>query len=705
MRVRFPKIRLRRIDFPRTGKTGWRHWVPSWRQWLSAFGLGFALFVALFVVVYIEVTVPRPNQQALAQQSVFYYSDGKTVLARVGDTDRTSIPLADIPLTAREAVLAAEDRGFYKHGGFSPQGLLRAAYNDARGRGLEGGSTITQQLVKNYYLTQQRTVSRKVRELVVSVKLEQTTSKDQILEDYLNTIYYGRGTYGIQAASRAYFGTGAGSLTLAQGAVLAAIIQSPGNLAPETNLSGLQNRWNYVLDGMVTEGWITPAARQAVTFPKIAKAKSSVDLSGTGGYLIAEARKELATLGYTQDRIDSEGLRVVTTFDARDQAAAVAAVNAQRPTETDVHVGLASVDPATGGVLAIYGGRDFLTQQYDDATQSAPQAGSTFKPFALAAALEQGIGLASKWDGHSPQTVQGPSGPYVVTNYGGETYGRMSLLKATEDSVNTVYVPLSLQVGGAKVVDAARRAGVPASVHIDSGPTVALGTASPTALDMASAYATFAAGGIYRAPHFIKAVKKANGGIDYAAKPGGRVAFAPDIVADVDYALQKVVTDGTGFAAKALTRVSAGKTGTTNAGKSAWYDGYVPQMATAVDLFRPDAKGDLTSLDGVGGLATVTGGSFPARIWTAYMQSAMSGRTVATFPAPAFIGGSPSPLATHSASSSISASPSPTLTPSSSAPTPTPTPTPSSSAPTATPTPTVSPTVSPTPSGTQSSPG
>ena len=229
-----------------------------------------------------------------------------------------------------------------------------------------------------------------------------------------------------------------------------------------------------------------------------------------------------------------------------------------------------------------------MTQPYNDATQSAPQAGSTFKPFALAAALEDGIGLSSMWDGHSPQTVETADGkPYVVKNYGGESYGKISLLQATEDSVNTVYVPLSLQVGTDKVVDAARRAGLPDSVHIDSGATVPLGTASPSALDMASAYATFAAGGIYRAPHTVRTVKGANGGLQYKAKTTGTTAFSPEVIADLDYALQRVVTNGTGFAAQALGRPSAGKTGTTNAGRSAWYTGYVPQIATAVDLFRP----------------------------------------------------------------------------------------------------------------------
>ena len=260
------KLHLPRPDYPRKGKGRIRRFLPSWRQWLALFTLGFAVLLIGFAWVYTRVDVPSPNQQALAQQSVFYYNNGKTVLARVGGTDRSSVALADLPVTTRQAVLAAEDRGFYKHGGVSPKGLARAVWNDARGRSLQGGSTITQQLVKNYYLTQQRTLSRKVNEAVLSIKIERTKSKDQILEDYLNTIYYGRGAYGIQAASREYFGVPARSLTLEQSAVLAAIIRSPGGYSPETNLAGSR------ADGRTSS---TAWSRRAGSLPRSARPRSS----------------------------------------------------------------------------------------------------------------------------------------------------------------------------------------------------------------------------------------------------------------------------------------------------------------------------------------------------------------------------------------------------------------------------------------------
>ena len=668
------------IDYPRSGRNGWRRFWPSWRQWLGLVVLGAGLLLAAFSVAYAMIDVPDPNEQATAQSTRIYWSDGKTLMATIGEANRQSVTLADVPEPVQKAVLAAEDRGFYQHGGLSPKGIARALWNNVRGGDEQGGSTITQQMVKNYYLTQDQTLSRKLREAVVSLKMEQTLSKDQILEDYLHTIYFGRDSYGIQAASRAYYGKSVSRLSVSEGAMLAAIIRNPGLYNPEDHIDRLQARWQYVVDGMVSEGWLTQDEASQLEFEPPIKRKPSATYAGTNGYLIQTVKNELTSLGFDEDMINRGGLKVVTTFDRRSQQSVVSAVNELRPDEKDVHVGVTSVDPATGAVVAMYGGRDFLKRQYNDATQSRAQAGSTFKPFALAAGLEDGIGLSSMWNGANHQTFENPGcADYRVSNYGGESFGRISLLQGTEDSVNAVYVPMSIEAGTKKVAELAHRVGIPDDVPIDPCSTVALGTASPTALEMAGAYATFADGGLVHSTYVVTSVTAPGGGKLYEVKPLGRQELESDVVSDVSYALQKVVTDGTGFAARELGRPSAGKTGTTNDGLSAWYVGYTPQRSTAVVLFRLDKHGNLKSLDGVGGMSTVTGGSFPARIWTAAMKGELEGTEVVPFPRPAFVGGQPStsPSASPSASATKSTRPTPTPTASgSSEPTQTPTPTP-----------------------------
>jgi membrane peptidoglycan carboxypeptidase len=683
-----------RIDYPRRGRGGVRRFVPSWRQWLALGGLGLAGCVAVFAVLYALVKVPAPNDQALQQSSVVYFADGHSVLGTFGQTNRTSVPLSQMPVTLQHAVLAAEDRQFYQHGGFSVTGTLRAAWNDLTGGALQGGSTITQQLVKNYYLTQQRTLSRKADEFIVSIKIEQQLSKDQILQDYLNTIYFGRGAYGVQAASRAYFRKDVKDLTPSQGAVLASILRSPGGYSPENHLSLLQARWASVLDAELQQGWLTARQRAAARFPAVVP-RGNAGPSGTNGYLVAYVQSELADRGISAEDLSRGGLKVYTTFDKNAQAAAVAAVDSRRPKTAakGVRVGLASVDPATGGVLALYGGPDYGYPQYiDDATQSIAQAGSTFKAFTLAAAFEAGITLDSRWDGNSGRVFTDVNGAKTqpVANEDHKSYGHISLLQAIEDSVNTVFVDVENQpqVGAAKVVDAARRAGIPGAVQIQPTLAATLGVASPTALDMASAYGTFAAGGMHSSPTAVRQVVSANGGILYQLTPRPTRAFDQDVAAQVDTALQHVVTAGTGSGAQAVGRPVAGKTGTTDNNLSAWFTGYTPQMSTAVVLFRagPDGRAR-ESLFGVGGGGRVNGASYPTAIWTAYTAAALKRRPILAFPVPSTV---PSVSAAPTPSAS-SASPSASPRPPSRSPTPTGSPSPSTSP-------------SPSPSGTGSPP-
>ena len=263
-----PARAKRFIDYPRGAKTGVRRWIPSWRLIVGAIVTGFLLMIGMFAAAVAFTPVPEASELARSEKTIVYWNDGKSELGRLGEANRISIPFEDMPVTLRQAVLAAEDREFYEHGGFDPTAIVRAGWNDLRGGGTQGGSTITQQYAKNAYLTHEQTLVRKARELVLSVKLETEASKDEILGDYLNTIYMGRGAYGVETASQAYFGKPASELTLSESAVLAAVIRAPSGYDPDTNEEKLRARYQYVLDGMVQKGWITPAEAKAAKFPK-----------------------------------------------------------------------------------------------------------------------------------------------------------------------------------------------------------------------------------------------------------------------------------------------------------------------------------------------------------------------------------------------------------------------------------------------------
>ena len=642
-------------------------------------GLTFIAGASLFAYAYFTVSIPNANSYVNSQATIIQYSNGREI-GRFGAENRTIVPLAKIPLNVRYAVMAAEDRHFYSERAFSITGIARAVINNLRGGALQGGSTITQQYAKTAFLTPAQSIQRKIKELVIAIKLENQLSKDQIFENYLNTIYFGRGSYGVETASQQYFNRNVDHLTLAQAAVLASIMNSPGYYDPsysKANADRLTARFAYVLSGMVTEKWITPEDAVTAKFPVIRARVTSGSLSGPKGYVMALAQKELNSLGFSDSQLLIGGLIVRTTLDQKAQQSAVDAVDKQTPKRVPphLHVGLVAIRPGTGEIVALYGGKDYLVRQLSDATQSIALAGSTFKPFALIAALEQGIPLSSMWNGRSPQTFDDAGKPYKVSNYGNEQYGQITLLKATADSVNTVFVPVGIKVGPTNVLDVARRAGIPMSVAMMPTPSIVLGAASPHVVDVAAAFATFAAQGVYAKPFLISQVQGSNKGLLYEAKPQGQEVFTKDVMADLTYALGEVVRSGTAtYGTAGLGRQAAGKTGTSEQNASAWFSGYTPQLAASVAFFRDTAS---LTLNGIGGLNSVTGGTFPAKVWTAFMKGALLGVPKMAFPAPVHIGG-----ISHIVMTSPSPKPTPTVIP-----TPTPT---------VIPTPTITPTVPPT---------
>jgi membrane peptidoglycan carboxypeptidase len=538
--------------------------------------------------------------------------------------------------------MAAEDKKFYSNRAFSVTGLISAVADNVLtlGKG-RGGSTITQQYAKTAFLTPERSIQRKIKELVIALKLENAMTKDQILENYLNTIYFGRGSYGVQTAAQQYFNRNANQLSISQSAVIASILRSPGLYDPALggdNQARIEARFKYVIDGMLEEKWITEEEAAAAKLPVIAPRTTGGSLSGPKGYIIDAALKELSKLGFSNEQLMVGGYVIKTTIVQKAQTSAVDAVNKFSPKDApeNLHIGLVAIRPGTGEIISMYGGKDYVVRQLNDATQSIALAGSTFKPFALIAALEAGIPLTSMWNGDSPQTFDDLGRPYIVKNYGDEGWGQTDLLNATQHSINTIYVPLGMKAGLDKVVDVARRSGIPESVAMIPTPSVSLGVASPRVIDVANSYATFAANGIYAKPYLIASVAGPNKGILYEGKAETREAFSAEVAADLTYALKSVVNGGTGAAALSLGRPAAGKTGTSQSNASAWFSAYTPELAASVALFRDSAS---ETLNGIGGLTSVTGGSFPARIWTAFMKGALRGEPITEFPAPSNIGG------------------------------------------------------------------
>ena len=610
---------------------------------LGLAGLGFA---------YAVTPVPQPNDAALAQASVIYYADGETELDRLSEINRDSVTTDQIPQHVRDAVIAAEDRTFYENEGISVRGIGRAVVGLVRGDSTSGGgSTITQQYVRNFYLTQERSYIRKAKEIMISLKIDGELSKDKILENYLNTIYFGRGASGIETASQAYFDKPVSEVTVAEGALLAAIIQRPSYLDPAVgteNAAAAKTRWDYVLDGMVATGALSQADRDAAQFPTVAPSRQYRGAAGPLGHITDEVKRELTgRLGLTDAQIETGGLRIVTTIEKKQQDAIAAAVQEWLPTgegAEDLQVGAMSIVPGDGAITMMYGGADFQQRQFNNATQASMQAGSTWKPFTLLAGIEQGISTKSRYDGSSPQffeefeSVGNEQGR--VKNFNDRSFGRIDLRQATASSVNTVYAELNLQVGPDKTTEAAVKAGVPEE-GLENNPANVLGTATVRVQDMARAYATFAGEGVRVDPYLIKSVSSVieDSSIDYTAEPTTERVFDADIISDLVDAMQEVTKTGSGaYAGEQLGRPSAGKTGTSESFRSAWFNGFVPQLETAVGMFK-DQNGTPVELTGVPGWEQgITGGSVPLRIWTAYMQAALEGVEIVDFPPPAGTG-------------------------------------------------------------------
>ncbi|MGC9381138.1 transglycosylase domain-containing protein [Streptomyces sp. MH13] len=644
------------------GKSGIRRFF-TWKKVLGTFFGLCLLGMGAFIVLYMVIEIPEGNPEAELQSNVYKYSDG-SIMARTGERNREIVDLAKVPKEVQRTFVAAENKTFYKDSGVDLKGTARGVLNTLSGKGAQGGSTITQQYVKNYYLSQEQTVTRKLKELVISLKLDREKPKDYILAGYINTSYYGRGAYGIQAAAQAYYRVDAEELTVEQGAYLAALLQAPNQydwaIASETGKKLVQERWNYVLDNMVGEGWLSGSDRGGMTFPEPKEPKAAAGMEGQTGYLVEAAnyslKKQLVAQGAAEDMeqakalVDLGGYTVTLNVDKKKQAELEKAVKAKltskldpekREVDADVQAGAVSVDPKTGAVLAMYGGVDYVKHYTNNATRDDYQPASTFKPVILAAAVDQdaetqdGVPITANtiYDGTSERPVMDGDREvgFAPPNEDDVDYDDITVQDAMNKSVNSVFAQMGIDVGMSEVMKVAGDLGMDTE-GVQAVPAQTLGSMGASPLEMAGVYATLDNHGKKVTPAIVKSVEHKDRTVEMP-DPIGEQVISREAADTVTSVLTGVVDDGT---AKKSVRENplrdgqqvAGKTGTSDNNKSAWFTGFTPELVTSVGLFGEDDKAPhpQVAMYKAGGVDhRVNGGGFPAEIWAAYTFGVMDG--------------------------------------------------------------------------------
>jgi penicillin-binding protein 2D len=557
------------------------------------------------------------NAFQVAQATKIYSADGK-LLARLYLQNREVVPMSEIATDLVEGIVAVEDERYYQHGGVDPQGIVRAVVSNAAGGGRQGASTITQQYIRNTILLDERTkmtIARKIREAYLAMELEKRFSKKQILEMYLNTVYFGEGAYGAEAASRTYFAKSAKDLTLPEAALIAGLVQSPSRLDPYQNPTGAVTRRNKVLSDMADNGYITAEEYKSAVDTKLTLKRMTEPENGIyyAPYYVQFVKKQLQKQ-FTPSVVFQGGLTVYTSLDTRLQGIAEQTTKQALKKPSDPAVALVAMDPRTGYVKAMVGGRDFTKSKFNLATQAYRQPGSAFKTFVLVTALEQGMPPWYSVDSAAPVEIPSKPKPWVVDNSEGSGTGMMSLDTATALSVNAVFARVAWAVGIKEIAHTAQRMGIVTT--IPDYPSIALGAKNVTPLEMCSAYCTLAANGTHYAPIAVTKVVDRDGATIFNATPQGTQVLKPEIAHAATEMLKGVIQFGTASRAD-IGRPAAGKTGTSQENRDNWFVGYTPQLSTAVWVGYPVER--TIYVNGSKGF----GGTVAAPIWATFMRKAL----------------------------------------------------------------------------------
>lgn len=598
---------------------------------LGVFATLMVAGIGVFAYFYITTEIPQPEKFALAEATTVYYADGTTKIGTYAEQNRDIIECSALPDYVGKAIVASEDRSFYTNKGIDPIGIARALYNNLTTGSRQGGSTITQQYAERYYLGETTTYLGKLREAFLALKIAQVQDKDQVLCNYMNTIYLGRGAYGIQAAAQAYFNKDAKDLTLSESAMLAGIIPAPSSWDPAVDPEQAQTRFTRVLNIMEEDGYISASDKASAEFPATADISQQNQLAGANGYLLTTVENELVDSGaFTKDELETGGYKIITTLDKTMQDE-IQTVGDTRPSDMpeSIQVGGIAADPRDGTVKAMYAGSDYLTQQLNNATQSTFQAGSTMKPFGLLGAAQEGVSFSTIFNGNSGQTFVGA--PQPVNNALGNNWGYINLYAATANSVNTVFMNVNEHLTSQRLAEIAHQAGIEGDIDADSIYNI-LGINAITVWDLAQGHATIAANGVKNTLHVVDRVLQSDDTEAYKTVTENEKVFDANDCALVQKAMQGTTTTGTAAGAAAeIGRAVAGKSGTANDETAASFVGYTPQLINVWAIWNPGEDGSAQVVPEFAGYGVSSTG-YPSHLFTEFMKQALQGQEVIDFP-------------------------------------------------------------------------
>lgn len=609
-----------------------KHLILKWV--LGITGALLALGIGAFAYLYATTEIPQPESIAVAENTTVYYADGTTPIGTFSEQNREIIDCSVLPDYVGQAVVASEDRSFYTNRGIDLVGIARAFWNNLTTGSRQGGSTITQQYAERYYLGETTSYLGKAREAILALKIAQAQDKDQVLCNYMNTIYLGRGTYGIQAAAKAYFGKEAKDLTVAEAAMLAGIIPSPSSWDPAVDPEQAQARFTRVLRIMQEDGYITAQEQQEAQFPQTIEYTQQNSYQGANGYLLQMVRDELTGDGtFSAEQLDTGGYAIVTTIDKSKQDLMYSVVSpAQNGMQGVIPDGMEfggiSVNAKDGSIISVYAGEDYLTKQLNQATQSVYEIGSTMKPMALLGAIQEGVNLDTVFNGNSPRKFDGIADP--VGNFGNMSYGNVNLYTATAQSLNTVYMDVQAKLGTQRIAEIAKEAGAESDALDGTNPFTVLGNNALTTKDVARMYATIANQGNRPNIHIVSSVKNTDGEDIYKAPTETTQVFDANDTALVTKAMTGTVQNGTATEALAVGHNLAMKTGTANDSYAASTVGFTPSVVSVFAMWYPDANGNPQEVPAFGGWSG--GSDYPVHLFTQYMTQALAGTDNETFP-------------------------------------------------------------------------